>query len=53
VQREQQAAVRQALSGLRQIPFRFENEGSKIVFYNPTTLDPESYDNEFEVRSGL
>lgn len=38
---ERQAAVKQALSQLRQIPFRFEREGSKIIFYNPTTLDPE------------
>jgi len=38
---EYQKAVKQALSGLRQIPFRFESEGSKIIFYNPTTLDPE------------
>jgi len=39
VPRERQPAVKQALSALRRIPFQFENEGSKIIFYNPTTLD--------------
>jgi D-glycero-alpha-D-manno-heptose-7-phosphate kinase len=53
VHREQQAAVKQALSRLRQIPFHFENEGSKIIFYNPTTLDPERDPDELEARSGL
>jgi hypothetical protein len=43
---EHQEAVKQALDGLRQIPFRFEDEGSKIIFYHPTTLDPEREDDE-------
>jgi hypothetical protein len=38
---ERQKAVRQALSGLRQIPFGFEDEGSKIIFYQPEQLDVE------------
>jgi D-glycero-alpha-D-manno-heptose-7-phosphate kinase len=38
---ERQKAVQQALSGLRQIPFCFEDEGSKIIFYQPEQLDVE------------
>jgi D-glycero-alpha-D-manno-heptose-7-phosphate kinase len=53
VQQERQAVVRQALSQLRQIPFRFENEGSKIVFYNPTTLDAEQGNGKEMPVSGL
>jgi D-glycero-alpha-D-manno-heptose-7-phosphate kinase len=41
VRPEHQSAVKEALRELRRIPFRFEREGSKIVFYNPTTLDPD------------
>ena len=41
VRPEQRAAVKAAMKKLRCIPFRFEREGSKIIFYNPTTLDPE------------
>ena len=53
VDSEKQAAVKQALRHLRRIPFRFENEGSKIIFYHPTTLDPERDEDEREYRSGL
>ncbi len=49
---ERQAAVRQALSQLRRIPFSFEREGSKIIFYNPTTLDAEGGE-EIATHSGL
>ncbi len=49
---ERQSALKQALSQLRQIPFHFEREGSKIIFYNPTTLDPER-DAEYTANSGL
>jgi D-glycero-alpha-D-manno-heptose-7-phosphate kinase len=52
VRRDQQPAVKKALSDLRQIPFSFENEGSKIIFYNPTTLDPER-EEEHKTHSGL
>ena len=52
VPREFHESVKRALSTLRQIPFRFERDGSKIIFYNPTTLDPEREpdpkDDEFE-----
>jgi D-glycero-alpha-D-manno-heptose-7-phosphate kinase len=36
---EKQPAVTAALAHLRRIPFRFEREGSKIIFYNPSNLD--------------
>jgi D-glycero-alpha-D-manno-heptose-7-phosphate kinase len=41
VPRERQKAVRQALGSLRQIPFSFEDEGSRIIFYQPEQLDME------------
>ncbi|MDR1518975.1 MAG: kinase [Planctomycetota bacterium] len=34
VEPEKQAAVRQALKGLIHVPFRFESEGSRIIWYN-------------------
>jgi D-glycero-alpha-D-manno-heptose-7-phosphate kinase len=43
---ERQEAVKKALGTLRQIPFSFEDEGSKIIFYHPTTLDPELENDE-------
>jgi D-glycero-alpha-D-manno-heptose-7-phosphate kinase len=53
VRQEQQAAVKLALRELRRIPFSFEREGSKIIFYNPTTLDPERGEEERKSHSGL
>ena len=50
---ERQEAVKRALKNLRQIPFRFERDGSKIIFYNPTTLDPEREDDEWKPPAGL
>ena len=41
VPQERQPAVADALHELRRIPFRFEREGSKIVFYQPANLDEE------------
>jgi len=32
---EKQAQVRQSLKGILQVPFRFENAGSQIIFYEP------------------
>ena len=32
---ENQATVREALSGLLEVPFRFGNEGSKVILYEP------------------
>lgn len=38
---EDQPQVKEALSHLLHIPFRFENEGSRIVLYQPSGLAPE------------
>ena len=35
VRPERQEAVRQALNGLLEIPFRFENGGSRVIHYSP------------------
>ncbi len=35
---EKQAAIREALSTLVHVPFRFENQGSRIVLYQPNGL---------------
>jgi D-glycero-alpha-D-manno-heptose-7-phosphate kinase len=43
---EHQEAVKQALDGLRQIPFRFEAREARSSSINPTTLDPEREDDE-------
>jgi D-glycero-alpha-D-manno-heptose-7-phosphate kinase len=53
VQPEKQAAVCEALHYLRRIPFRFELDGSKIIFYQPTTLDAEIEDANGNPYSGL
>jgi D-glycero-alpha-D-manno-heptose-7-phosphate kinase len=34
---DKKAAVRQALGGLLEIPFRFETQGSQIIFYQPNS----------------
>jgi len=36
---ELQARVRENLSGLLQVPFRFESSGSQIIFYEPDPID--------------
>jgi D-glycero-alpha-D-manno-heptose-7-phosphate kinase len=41
VRPDEREQVKNAMKELRRIPFRFEREGSKIIFYNPTTLDPD------------
>jgi D-glycero-alpha-D-manno-heptose-7-phosphate kinase len=53
VPRDRQPAVRKALAHLRLVPFRFEPEGSKIIFYNPTTLDPLPDEDAVHPPSGL
>ena len=30
-----QEAVRQALSGMPEVPFHFESQGSRLIFYRP------------------
>lgn len=41
VPQERQASVREALYDLLNVPFRFENEGTKVIFYNPEDYDIE------------
>lgn len=40
-QKERQSAVRDALSGLLEIPFRFETGGAKVLYYRPETYVPK------------
>lgn len=40
VPREHQAHVRKALETLLYVPFQFENEGTKILYYDPEDFDP-------------
>lgn len=35
---DKQTAVRKALAKQMYVPFRFENEGTKVIFYSPETL---------------
>ena len=37
VEPDKKAAVRAALGGLLEIPFRFETLGSQIIFYQPNS----------------
>lgn len=39
---DKQDAVKEALSGQLYVPFRFENEGTKVIFYQS-----EQYDKDF------
>ncbi len=39
IERERQAALRDALKDLLYIPFRFENEGSRILYYRPEDFE--------------
>jgi D-glycero-alpha-D-manno-heptose-7-phosphate kinase len=39
---EKQAAVRNALKDQLYVPFKFENDGTKIIFYNPEDYTAES-----------
>lgn len=36
---QKQDDVRKALKGQMHVPFRFENEGTKVIFYSPETLE--------------
>ena len=37
---EHQAQVRKVLENLLYVPFQFENEGTKILYYDPEDYDP-------------
>lgn len=39
VQPEKQASVRAALSDLLEVPFKFENEGTRVIYYTPEAFD--------------
>lgn len=41
VQRDKQEAVRNAMSNLMHIPFRFENSGTQVIHYTPETYEPK------------
>ncbi len=41
VPKEKQLAVRQALSGLLEIPFHFETGGAKVLYYSPEIYVPK------------
>lgn len=40
VQPEKQEAVRTAMGDLTYIPFKFENGGTKVIYYGPETYEP-------------
>ena len=42
VPRERQTYVRKALESLLYVPFQFENEGTKILYYDPEDFDAEA-----------
>lgn len=41
VQPERQEAVRQAMRSLMYIPFKFESEGTRVIYYAPETYEPK------------
>lgn len=42
VQPDKQIAVRKAMDGLMEIPFKFENGGSRVIHYSPETFVPRN-----------
>ncbi len=41
VQPERQAAVREAMKGLLHVPFAFEDDGTRVIYYAPESYEPE------------
>ena len=39
VTKDKQDSVRDALSNLMEVPFRFENDGTRVIYYTPETYD--------------
>jgi len=39
---EKQKEVKQALSNLMEVPFKFENSGTRVIYYTPEAFDPTS-----------
>ena len=46
VNQDKQAAVRKALSNLMEVPFNFENGGTRVIYYSPEVFDIESTKEE-------
>ena len=42
VQPEKQKSVREALSDLMEVPFKFENSGTRVIYYSPEFFDKNS-----------
>ena len=40
VQPEKQNEVRKAMSDLMHIPFKFENGGTRVIYYTPEEYEP-------------
>ncbi len=39
VNKDKQENVRQALNNLMEVPFKFENQGTQVIYYSPETYD--------------
>lgn len=42
VQPQYQASVRRAMSDLMYIPFQFEDEGTRVIYYSPESYEPQT-----------
>ena len=42
VQKDKQEAVRDALKELMEVPFKFENQGTRVIYYSPEAFDKET-----------
>ena len=50
VQPEKQDAVRETLKDIMYIPFKFENSGTRIIYYSPEVYEPkETLKKEFQI----
>ena len=43
VQPDYQDSVRLAMRDLMHIPFEFENDGTKVIYYTPEIYEPKGY----------
>ena len=50
VPQEHQIKLRQSLNNLLYVPFRFENEGNKILYYDPEDYDPTCETNNIDAN---
>lgn len=46
VRPEKQDSVRQALSDLMEVPFKFERQGTRVIYYTPETFDKRTSTEE-------